>query len=174
MSKTGRNETCPCGSGRKHKHCCLGRPQGTKAAPPLTQSSRISLLEEIAAVQDAACSRRPLLREIGLFILFSSEDGDAWLLEASEMDALRLAQGGERCPVPVGETEDVLEIDWGYRVVVEKTGLRFFPHEEQPPATAPLAPVGRIHAALRRIRNRVPQQVLRAVHMVPSSLSSTA
>lgn len=24
-SQVGRNEPCPCGSGRKHKHCCLGR-----------------------------------------------------------------------------------------------------------------------------------------------------
>jgi transposase-like protein len=23
--KTGRNELCPCGSGRKHKHCCLNK-----------------------------------------------------------------------------------------------------------------------------------------------------
>ena len=23
MAKTGRNELCPCGSGRKYKRCCL-------------------------------------------------------------------------------------------------------------------------------------------------------
>lgn len=22
MAKVGRNETCPCGSGKKYKHCC--------------------------------------------------------------------------------------------------------------------------------------------------------
>jgi uncharacterized protein YecA (UPF0149 family) len=22
--KTGRNDPCPCGSGKKYKHCCLG------------------------------------------------------------------------------------------------------------------------------------------------------
>jgi hypothetical protein len=26
QAKTGRNETCPCGSGRKFKQCCLGKP----------------------------------------------------------------------------------------------------------------------------------------------------
>lgn len=25
--KTGRNEPCPCGSGRKYKHCCLQKPR---------------------------------------------------------------------------------------------------------------------------------------------------
>ncbi|MDY0130910.1 MAG: SEC-C metal-binding domain-containing protein, partial [Methanosarcina vacuolata] len=23
--KIGRNDPCPCGSGKKYKHCCLGR-----------------------------------------------------------------------------------------------------------------------------------------------------
>jgi uncharacterized protein YecA (UPF0149 family) len=23
--KTGRNDMCPCGSGKKYKHCCLGQ-----------------------------------------------------------------------------------------------------------------------------------------------------
>src|SRR5215218_7946223 len=27
MATSGRNARCPCGSGRKHKHCCLGRAQ---------------------------------------------------------------------------------------------------------------------------------------------------
>lgn len=30
--KTGRNEPCPCGSGKKHKHCCLVKPGGLDAA----------------------------------------------------------------------------------------------------------------------------------------------
>ena len=25
MSKVGRNAPCPCGSGKKHKHCCLNK-----------------------------------------------------------------------------------------------------------------------------------------------------
>ena len=29
----GRNEPCPCGSGRKHKHCCLGRERPPSQAP---------------------------------------------------------------------------------------------------------------------------------------------
>lgn len=26
MTRIGRNEPCPCGSGQKFKHCCLNRP----------------------------------------------------------------------------------------------------------------------------------------------------
>ena len=28
--KIGRNDTCPCGSGKKYKHCCLLKPKKTK------------------------------------------------------------------------------------------------------------------------------------------------
>jgi Mlc titration factor MtfA (ptsG expression regulator) len=31
-AKYGRNAPCPCGSGKKYKHCCLLRAAGTKAA----------------------------------------------------------------------------------------------------------------------------------------------
>jgi hypothetical protein len=26
MAKVSRNDACPCGSGQKHKNCCLGQP----------------------------------------------------------------------------------------------------------------------------------------------------
>ncbi|WP_347331320.1 YecA family protein [Marinimicrobium locisalis] len=35
MAKTGRNDPCPCGSGRKYKKCCL-----PKQAPPVSDLSR--------------------------------------------------------------------------------------------------------------------------------------
>lgn len=37
MVKIGRNQPCPCGSGKKHKKCCLGRRQPSSApiSPPM-------------------------------------------------------------------------------------------------------------------------------------------
>ena len=29
MAKTGRNQPCPCGSGKKYKHCCLERDRAS-------------------------------------------------------------------------------------------------------------------------------------------------
>lgn len=34
--KTGRNDPCPCGSGRKYKHCCLGKEQEQVPSQPAT------------------------------------------------------------------------------------------------------------------------------------------
>jgi tetratricopeptide (TPR) repeat protein len=31
-TKTGRNDPCPCGSGKKYKHCCLEKDQATEHA----------------------------------------------------------------------------------------------------------------------------------------------
>src|SRR4051812_48280874 len=38
MNAPGRNDRCPCGSGRKHKSCCMG-----KAASPTTEAGRLAL-----------------------------------------------------------------------------------------------------------------------------------
>ena len=35
----GRNDPCPCGSGKKFKHCCLGKESGTSPAHGVTSAS---------------------------------------------------------------------------------------------------------------------------------------
>lgn len=42
MAKIGRNEPCPCGSGRKYKQCCMGKEENglTLRLPPLQSVSR--------------------------------------------------------------------------------------------------------------------------------------
>ncbi len=50
VSKPGRNDPCPCGSGKKYKRCCLGR-----------ESDREEFERQISAVGI------PLLRELGRF-----------------------------------------------------------------------------------------------------------
>ncbi len=46
MPKTGRNDACPCGSGKKYKNCHLGQPLVSTAegefAPPEDQRARLA------------------------------------------------------------------------------------------------------------------------------------
>ena len=55
--KTGRSDPCPCGSGKKFKHCCLGKtaPPGNPP-PPCTKATRRrpgpAILPEAAASPD--------------------------------------------------------------------------------------------------------------------------
>jgi tetratricopeptide (TPR) repeat protein len=54
MAKTGRNEPCPCGSGKKYKQCCLAKDEAaaraaqpaTPAAPPARRPSLASYFQD--------------------------------------------------------------------------------------------------------------------------------
>ena len=43
---TGRNEPCPCGSGRKYKRCCLAAEEAATAQAPGSARVRERLFEE--------------------------------------------------------------------------------------------------------------------------------
>jgi tetratricopeptide (TPR) repeat protein len=57
MPKTGRNDACPCGSGKKYKHCCLDKDRAAQLAPAATKRPQLdaqrahlaALLEESRA-----------------------------------------------------------------------------------------------------------------------------
>lgn len=42
MAKIGRNQPCPCGSGKKYKHCCLNQHRASTAAVTRHASQRRS------------------------------------------------------------------------------------------------------------------------------------
>jgi len=45
MGKIGRNDSCPCGSGKKYKKCCLNRSQNVSEARPDYYADIIALDE---------------------------------------------------------------------------------------------------------------------------------
>jgi hypothetical protein len=49
---------------------------------------------------------------IGQLMLFSSETGDAWLIDRDDHLALRLARQGDPEPFRIEETESSFAIDW--------------------------------------------------------------
>jgi len=54
MSKPGRNEPCPCGSGRKYKRCCLGREAEHDAFAAALESRVLPLLSQLATFAQTA------------------------------------------------------------------------------------------------------------------------
>lgn len=124
MSKVGRNDPCPCGSGKKHKSCCLGRPpsselrEGFKASreraeaiaqrwlgkesssdTPLRDSkgARLHLVMDRFSLSEpsAVAKVRDLGKVEGEMVLFY--DQDRWIGEAD------FSVGGEMTLVSVGE-----------------------------------------------------------------------
>ena len=69
MPRTGRNDPCPCGSGKKYKHCCLDKDRAAELEPAIAQRVALQaqkanqvalqkdyqeeLLESQAALQEA-------------------------------------------------------------------------------------------------------------------------
>ena len=41
MPKTGRNEPCPCASGKKYKHCCMAQEQATEQLTLAAQRAKL-------------------------------------------------------------------------------------------------------------------------------------
>jgi tetratricopeptide (TPR) repeat protein len=43
MPKTGRNDACPCGSGRKYKHCCLDKDRAAELVSVVAKRAELEL-----------------------------------------------------------------------------------------------------------------------------------
>lgn len=59
VPKAGRNDPCPCGSGKKYKHCCLDQDRAAELAPAIAQ--RVALEAEKA---NQAAQRRDYHAEL--------------------------------------------------------------------------------------------------------------
>ena len=59
MPKTGRNDPCPCASGKKYKHCCLEKDRAAEFAPAVRQ--RVALQAHKA---DHAAQRKDYQAEL--------------------------------------------------------------------------------------------------------------
>jgi len=70
------------------------------------------LAEEIGYIQDKAAEHDLRMVTIGQFILFSTETGDAWLLDVTDKLAVRLARDGDPEPIHLEETDTSFAIGW--------------------------------------------------------------
>jgi tetratricopeptide (TPR) repeat protein len=51
MPKTGRNDACPCGSGKKYKHCCLDKDRAAQLVPPAAKRAELEAQRATMALQ---------------------------------------------------------------------------------------------------------------------------
>jgi len=54
MERPGRNDRCPCGSGRKFKRCCMGKEEERAAFGRLAEETALPLLSELARFAERA------------------------------------------------------------------------------------------------------------------------
>lgn len=164
MSKIGRNQPCSCGSGKKYKHCCLVREQAGRSSSPMAQM-KISLMGEIEKIQRAAAETKVRLRELGVFIFFSMENGDAWVLEVSDGDAVQVAEAGQDMEPPVDENPETIEINWSHTFALKDRKLLLTDYADKTETELAGAPTQQISAAMRRIMKRYSPELLSQVHV---------
>ncbi|MBW2465916.1 MAG: SEC-C domain-containing protein [Deltaproteobacteria bacterium] len=165
MAKIGRNEACPCGSGKKFKRCCLGKQR--EQTPDLTevQRTQVSLQNAINKTQKAASKGKQLVHELGVFVFFSTSFGDAWLLEVTEMDALQLAAGREILTVDLEENPETIEINWTHTFEIKNKQFVTTSYKDKQVAKIDNYPTHAIVSAIKRIKKKYSPELLESVHM---------
>jgi hypothetical protein len=70
------------------------------------------LADEVRYIQRRAAAHDSRIVSIGQLVLFSSESGDAWMLDPSEHLAVRLASDGHPEPIHIEDTETTFAVAW--------------------------------------------------------------
>ena len=165
MGKIGRNDPCPCGSGQKFKRCCLGKQLDKAAGLTEVQRAQISLQNAINAIQAEASKAIQKVHELGVFVLFSTTEGDAWLLEITEMDALQVAAKKEILTVDFEENPETIEINWTHTFEIKNKQFITTAYKDKKVEYIENYPTPPILAAIKRIKKKYSPELLESVHV---------
>jgi hypothetical protein len=166
MGKIGRNDRCPCGSGRKYKHCCAGRDEAARQAKfAANQSGKVTLGGEVAKMQEQAGMKIATVRELGVFFLFATASGDAWLLEMTDCDAIQIAAAGQLIDPQIEENPETIAVNWTHTFVVQDKALTLTAYADKAVFAIADAPSQAVSAALRRLRRHFSKEQLSQVHL---------
>ena len=92
---------------------------GHQSNPARRSLESLNLNKEVRSIQHRAAERNGRMVSIGPLVLFSTETGDAWILEPSGQLATRLAVDGDSLPAIIDETETDYAIGWQGRYRIE-------------------------------------------------------
>jgi hypothetical protein len=87
------------------------------------------LSRELKYIQRRAAEHDGRFVTIGPLVFFSTQTGDAWMLDPSDQLAARLARDGDPEPINFEETETNFTIDWKGHYRIE--GLAFVYTEQE-------------------------------------------
>src|ERR1700745_4461374 len=106
-----------------------------EAATPRLSRDSLHLAKEVRSIQRRAADHDGRIVTIGALVFFSTDTGDAWMLEPADQLAARLATDGDPLPVHIGETETRYAIGWQGRYRIE--GQMFIYEDNGSPRRAP-------------------------------------
>jgi hypothetical protein len=85
----------------------------------IVEGRNFCLADEVRYIQRRAADHDGRIVTIGQLVLFSTETGDAWLLDPADRLAARLARDGESEPIHIEESDTTFAIGWKGRYRIE-------------------------------------------------------
>ncbi len=165
MAKIGRNERCPCGSGKKYKHCCANNPQVEKRPSTPEEQLRISLMNAVEKSVKNALDKKKTISELGVFVLWSTERGNCWLFEATQSDCVQLVREEQVMTVPIDENPQTIEIEWSHTYRVREKQMVLTAYADKSETVLEDCPVKEVAASIKRIRKKIPPEMLSEIHI---------
>lgn len=165
MARIGRNEKCPCNSGKKYKHCCARNPRVSQRAATPEEQMKISLLDTVRKTIENAEQKRVVIKELGVFTLFSTAGGNGWLFEVTQADAVQLAKEGVALAVPIDENPETIAIEWSHTFRLVGRKFELCAYQDKTTTILEDCPVKEVAAAIKRIRKKVSKSMLPEIHL---------
>lgn len=106
-SQIGRNDPCPCGSGKKYKKCCMAKDEWE-----IQTEDEINIQQEVEYIINRALNSDSCLVKLDSLLFFSTETGDAWLLDTDDNLALCLMKDFDVQQYIINETSKNYSIEW--------------------------------------------------------------
>ena len=88
------------------------RPVKRGRGQHLIAGEDFNLVDEVTYIQQRAARRVGRIVTIGPVLLFSTETGDAWLLDPADQLAMPIARDGAALPVSIEDTTQTFAIAW--------------------------------------------------------------
>ena len=90
------------------KRRTIQRGQGKQ----IVDGANFRLIDEVHYIQERAAAQDSRVITLPQWLLFSTQTGDAWLLEPADHLAVPLARDGDPLPVYIEETDKNFTIGW--------------------------------------------------------------
>ena len=95
------------------------RKMGQESVTQRLSRESLRLAKEVRSIQHRAAEHDGRVVGIGPLVLFSTDTGDAWILEPANQLASRLAVGGDPLPVHIAETDTSYTVGWQGRYRID-------------------------------------------------------
>lgn len=165
MAKIGRNEQCPCRSGKKFKRCCALVEQQQATQPTPEQALKLTLMSGVKEIQADAVNKNQICRELGVFFFYATTDGDAWLMEMTDCDCVQVVEAGVVLEPPIDENSETIEINWSHQFEVSNKQVQLTAYADKAVTVITSAPAKQLSAAMRRIHKKFSREQLDKVHV---------